>query len=298
MTIPVPETTGSPSKRRSLLLSMLAMGGLMAAFVSLCWIAFGRLVAQKIATELVQPVGLLTLVLATLVLHAIREKDARWATYSSLPLIFLLLTGNGLIANWQLGMLEVEYRSLDPLSAPKLDVLAVLGGGTSSYPNGRPQLNRSGDRIAMAARMFHAGKATQIVCTGSRIESLSTSSTDGADRAEEILLELGVPGESIRQVEGRNTSEEIANLKKFLQDSYQEEEPNTGILTSAWHMRRALALADRHNLSLSPIPANFMTGETGELTWASIVRGSIPNAGALHLNSMVVRERLGALVGR
>ena len=44
--------------------------------------------------------------------------------------------------------------------------IVLMGGGTNVAANRQPQLAAAGDRVAMVARLFHAGKVERIICTG------------------------------------------------------------------------------------------------------------------------------------
>ena len=120
-----------------------------------------------------------------------------------------------------------------PLEAvPNADAIVVLGGGVSSATEAvpYPELFWSADRAIMAVRLFRAGKAPLVVPTGS-----------GAIRAEKPLLEsLGVPSASILcENEAVDTA---TNATKTFALLKQRGCKKVLVVTSAWHMPRAMML--------------------------------------------------------
>ncbi len=73
--------------------------------------------------------------------------------------------------------------------------------------------------------------------------------------ARQVLRELGVPAESIRKIGGRNTFEEMRHLRDLL-----GPEERVGLITSGWHMPRAMRLARAAGLHVEPLPAGFAAG--------------------------------------
>ena len=72
-----------------------------------------------------------------------------------------------------------------------------------------------------------------------------------------------------------------------------------GLLTSAWHLPRAMRLANHNGLKPLPLPADFRTGANVEgFTTGQIVESMIPNGFALEATCLFAKEYLGMLVGR
>lgn len=252
----------------------------------------GKSVLEKLLTDLAMPMGLLWLLLGWVCLQLAMRREAafKWA---ALAWLLCTLAGNGLVADWMLASLEHRYTEVDPLSVQSLDQVVLLGGATSEAPNGQVQINQNGDRVVLAARMYHLGLAGRILCTGARIKGLSDQGTDEGQAARRILIELGVPSDAIEVIGGRNTAEEMRSIKQRV-----GTQP-VGIITSAWHLDRAMRLAQQQGLQAVPLPSNFNSGsDQTPRPWASVLRDCIPNAAALASNSRVVKEHLARLVGR
>ena len=150
-------------------------------------------------------------------------------------LVWLILTlgGNIWVTNQLVGHLEAPWEQVDGIKGEAFDVVVVLGGGTSERGAGRAQLASDGERVITAARMFHAQKTRRILCTGTQRWRAQESDLHFRDEATQILVGLGVPVDQIGQLEGRNTTEEMQNLRSWIE---QQPDPSlrVGILTSAY----------------------------------------------------------------
>ncbi len=265
----------------------------VVVLVSVAWMIGGRTFTEKILTELVSPVGMVWFLLALFWIAAFLQGQL-WTGWQGLG-IWLLLTlgGNYWVANQLIAGLESDFQLMDPFQAEPLERLVLLGGGTSSRVSGAPQLSMSGDRVALAAQLYHAGQVNQIICSGSNSFQPSEDSLHCREEARQILIRLGVPADAIVLIEGANTSEEIANLSKFMAQHAEQSPQRIGILTSAWHLPRAMRSAQRHRLEVTPVPADFRS-EPFRLNPNLIVPG------ATELNSVrsTIKEHLGRLLGR
>ena len=248
-----------------------------------------KLVWQKVLTELVMPVGLCWMGMTALVLAAWVYR-MKWPA-RLLGLFWLAYTflGCALVGDAAISTLEDQFLHLRPLQMERFDTLIVLGGGTTNTKSSRPQLTSGGDRIAVAAQMYHADKVEKIVVTGKNLAAMTgTEITDPADQAESLLISLGVDPNRIQKLGGRNTLEEMGLLAKTLPKG-----DRVGLITSAWHLPRSLRRADSVGLKLIPVPADFATSEMRR----SVIRW-IPTYDGFKNSSVAFREYLGMAVGR
>lgn len=251
----------------------------------------GTTMVEKILTELVMPGGMIWLTLLVLVYFCFLNRQA-WPALVGLGCwVVLTIAGNSFVSNWLISTLEAPYQNTDVFAMAPLDHLVVLGGGTCSRLSGQSQLAQSGDRVALAARLFHAGLARVLICTGS--DSFRTSVDDLHPREEgaEILIGLGVPSQSVLQIAGINTLEEMKNLKTLLANT--PDTGRTGLLTSAFHMSRALRLAHANGLELTPVPANFYSQPNGPSP-----NSIVPGADQIKVTALTLKEYLARLVNR
>jgi uncharacterized SAM-binding protein YcdF (DUF218 family) len=285
----------SASWLRIMLIQMVCV----AAFVSVIGMTLGRDAAEKIGTALVMPGGLVWLSLIALCLQLfLRRRSDPNSPGAFGALVCLLLysvAGSGIISGVLARHLEGPYFEINPLQSPVPDLIVVLGGGGMEGANGRFQGNSSGDRMILAAQLYHQSPETRFLCTGQRIESMTSSAANPAEVSRDVLLRLGVPDSSIELVGGRNTSEEM----KHLAERFAESQQTIGLLTSAWHLPRATRLARRNGLNTLPIPADFRSSPPGTPpTIGQRIEGLIPNGGAFGSNWSFAKEYLGMLIGR
>ena len=199
--------------------------------------------------------------------------------------------GNFMTANELVKSLERPFLGFEPAALKPLDAIVVLGGGTTTNPNAQAQLARSGERVAMAAKLFLAGKTERIICTGTQTYISSGDDLDTSAESKAVLVELAIDPDSIDTIPGANTYQEMQQLKKWL--SQHPEARRIGIITSAWHLKRAMRLANATGIEATPIPADFLTRfPTVSPDWI------IPSSGNLEYSTLAIKEYLAALVGR
>ena len=271
------------------------MGVVTLLLLAAVWLFYDSMAAQKIATSLAMPCGIIwyLLLCSTLVAHSTRIPRLTWI----LVVVWLLFTGlgNAFFAEQLTRSLERRYTEIRPLAQQPFDYVIVLGGGASEGANGRQQGNGSGDRLILAAQLYHADLATTLICTGKRIASMDASSMDASEQSREVLIQLGVPNSAIEICGGRNTSEEM----KTLGERFSNSDRRIGLVTSAWHLPRVMRLAMRNDFSPQPLPADFMNRpESTRRTWGETIQGLIPQAGNFSNVAKVSKEYLATLVGR
>lgn len=285
----------SPSFLKVLIILLFAAG----LFLAVVWICLGRDAAEKIGTALCMPSGFLWLMLTalTIQLWPTRRKSAQnvggmgallcWVVYS--------MGGNGYITDAMALALEAPYIKINPMDEDPVDIVIVLGGGGGLGANGRLQGNGSGDRMILAAQLYHRDPSTKFICTGQRIESMNSTGIDPAETSRDILVRLGVPAASIDTAGGKNTSEEMQNLGL----KFRGSKIRIGLLTSAWHLPRATRLAARSGLTTVPLPADFRSSAQNQSpTAGQRIEAMIPNSAAFGSTWSFTKEYLGMLLGR
>lgn len=284
--------------------AFLVIPSIAALIIATLWATQGRDAAEKVGTALIMPAGLLWLLLMCLAATywPLRLRRSNAASESSSPRSWMLLlcfilysiAGSGLISDALARKLEAPYLSMNPLTMQIPDVVIVLGGGAGAGANDRIQGNMSGDRLILAAQLYHQNQSIKFICTGKRIQSMDTTGVDPGQASRDLLMRLGVPADSIELLGGKNTSEEMKSLAaRFGSDQ------KVGLLTSAWHLPRATRLAERNGLNVVPLPADFRTpaGKEGK-TPGQWVEALIPNGGAMGGIWSFAKEYVGMTIGR
>lgn len=265
------------------LVAGFAAGGALLALVLL----LVDLESQKLALRLLTPLGLAWTVLLGLALHLLLAGRRREGWTALGCWLALGIGGNAWIGSWLLGTLE---RSLPAASGQPWDAVAVLGGGTALDHEGGVQLGASGDRLRVAAAQHRGGTTPLLVTLGSGI----LGSERGRDLAAEtaaVWSAWGVPEQAVLRLPGPvNTSQEVARLAA---EARARGWRRIGLVSSAWHLPRALALARRHGLAADPVPADWR-GRPPPLTPVHLV----PSGQGLHETQLWLNEILGRLAGR
>ena len=246
---------------------------------------------EKTLTALAMPTGLIWLGLIALTWLAWRQKQRAMLISLSVLLTFYTLAGNGELTKLLFVWLERDYAKTNPFEQRPYDTVFVLGGGVDLGANGLPQLETAGDRAALAARLFHTGRAQRLVTTGMPVLGPRGEPRDLAEATAEIWRQWAVPEEDILQLSGRNTREEMAAIRQIVEK--HPEWKRLGIVTSAWHMRRAMRLAKNNDLSLEPLPANFRGTAPRWRVWSPI-----PSGDGFFNCQQACKEILAGLVGK
>jgi uncharacterized SAM-binding protein YcdF (DUF218 family) len=244
------------------------------------------IVVAKLLGSLLYPLSAaLLLLLVAALLHRRRPRLA--ATLGALALAWLWLWSTPWVAERAAGALERAHPPVAVAALPQADAIVLLGGLLEPLPAGAPlpgDLNGSADRAWFAARLWQAGKAPVLVCTGG-LAPLSRAAGPECPAVAALLADLGVPAEAIRIESASRTTRENAQAVRALLPGAQR----LLLVTSARHMPRAL-LAFRQ-LGLEPVPApTDHAAQPGRPFAASALW---PSAGALALSTAVWHEWLG-----
>lgn len=167
--------------------------------------------------------------------------------------------------------------------------ILVLGGGV--YPAMPPEvpaphLTDGVDRVWQAARLFHAGVASRIIASGGRMR-VEGSRQSEAEAMRQILIDLGVPsGAIVLEDASENTIENIAFVRRLVGDE------TVALVTSAYHMPRALRLARTHGLKAAAFPTDWHVDWRRRTPWQSW----LPTLGAARASEVAFLEHAAALL--
>jgi uncharacterized SAM-binding protein YcdF (DUF218 family) len=265
------------------MLAWLAGGGLVLSLVLLL-VDFE---SQKLAARLATPLGLAWLVLFGVGLDLLRQR--RFAIGGLVGGCWLLLTlgGNCWLSAALLGSLE---RAVPAPQAAQWDAVAVLGGGTAIDDAGNTQLGEAGDRLRVAYDQLRAKRTPLLVATGSGLIG-DERSRDLAAETGQMWGQWGVPPPGMLLLSGPvNTSQEIRLLAEQARTRGWRR---IAIVSSGWHLPRALALARKHGLAADGLPAD----QRGRLPPASPIF-LVPHGRGFHETQLWCTEVIGRMVGR
>jgi uncharacterized SAM-binding protein YcdF (DUF218 family) len=169
------------------------------------------------------------------------------------------------------------------------EAIVVLGGSIGpAVPPLRPdpELFDSSDRVWHAARLFHRGLAPRIIVSGGSylVESGQAPPTQTeAVAMRQFLVALGVP-ESAIVMEGKsiNTIENMQETRALVGTA------RVALVTSGFHMPRALRLARKVGLDAEAFPTDWQVLPSTSPWWESLM----PSVGALSASGVAIREYL------
>lgn len=173
------------------------------------------------------------------------------------------------------------------------EAIVVLGGGvTPAVPPfvTEPDLADAADRVWYAAQLYHRGLARRIVVSGGSLVSGTVKlATTEAEAMRRFLIDLGVPSEAIVS-EGRslNTRQNIDNVRQMV------GEARVALVTSAFHMPRALKLARQGNLVVGAFPTDWRLPAAARPSWENWV----PSIAAMAWSGISLREHIALLLDR
>ncbi|SJZ74628.1 Uncharacterized SAM-binding protein YcdF, DUF218 family [Enhydrobacter aerosaccus] len=245
-------------------------------------------IVLKILSELVLPPASLAL---GAILHLLLRL-LRWvrlaAVVLGLAVTQTLVLSFPPVADAMMSRLEERARAAE--QAPPhccFDAIVVLGGGIAPAVLPQrpfPDLNDAADRMWLAARLFRQGVAPRIIVSGGGFMARdSEAAATEASAMRLFLIDLGVPSEAIvSEGQSINTIENLRNVHQMVGDG------RVALVTSAFHMPRALLIAAREKLPVSAFPTDFRALPQTRPFWDNW----IPSVDALSLSTIALREIL------
>lgn len=243
---------------------------------------------SKIFWFLVQPLNLAIFLLAFSLLVV-------WFGWRKLGgftalLSFLILALSAWTSLGALLLNPLEERFQRPTPPDQVAGIIVLGGGFEGAINlarGGYDINSGGDRFLEAAVLARRYPDAKIAVSG----GTGTVVLDGegdADTAPKLFEALGIPASRlILEKESRNTYENVENIRQIVSPG---QDQTWLLVTSAFHMPRAIGLFRKAAFPVLPWPVDYRTsGEEG----IGVMRDN--PADSLQTATMAIREWLGLI---
>jgi uncharacterized SAM-binding protein YcdF (DUF218 family) len=170
-------------------------------------------------------------------------------------------------------MQPLEKRFTVPSILPtNIDGIIILGGGEDlkrSLSWNVAELGTGGDRYIGAADLANLYPHIPVIFTGGS-GSLSLQNTGGEGTlARKLLTSVGIDAKRlIIESKSRNTYENFKYTKPLLPKFYKGEAKGTYFLvTSAFHMSRAVGVARQQNIKVIPYPVDFRSNADDLRGW-------------------------------
>jgi uncharacterized SAM-binding protein YcdF (DUF218 family) len=246
---------------------------------------------EKTLGLLVMPAGLIWLLILALAALCRRRGQRGPAALCLAIAVLYALAGNTYVAGALIATLERRVAPVELAALEPFDAVCVLGGGSALDDTGSPELSSAGDRIFLAARLWHAGKARLLVASGASRDS-DGGIRDGGRESRVLWRAVGVPDRAILAVPEPcwNTRDEIKAYAR-LQARYGWK--RMALVSSAAHLPRAMALASRAGLAFTPLGADRL----GRLP-AFQIQQLVPQGGGFLTTQLACWEYLGRWLGR
>lgn len=227
-------------------------------------------VFKKVITAFILPPGIfVVLLLATAVWFLTkRQVKAMGANLVLAGLIWLASTAP--VANEMFRGLESD---LELPHNPGGDVIILLGGGVY---DGVPDMSGRGTpsdsamhRVVTAARLYRR-LSVPVIVSGGKVFAHTDAEALVLKR---FLEDLGVPSEKIILEQGSRDTIENARYTKPICQAFGFERPL--LVTSAYHMKRAVVSFKKVGMTVMPFPAGFRSLPGRRYGWADILPGSL-----------------------
>jgi uncharacterized SAM-binding protein YcdF (DUF218 family) len=238
-----------------------------------------------VTTLFLSPVLFVLLSAAGILLLALHKRRAAIWVLSATSVVLLALS-TGSARDLLMRPLERRYAPF-PVDPPPVGAIVVLGGGVmdgAPDEGGAAALSQEALKRVVYGLRLYRGLGVPIVVSGGRVWGRGGETE--ADAAAILLARLGVPeGVAIREGESRTTWENAREVAKILAAM---KIARVALVTSAYHMPRAMLAFSRAGISCVAAPTDYRTG-TGRLVAA------LPTFGALGASFTSLREYLGIL---
>lgn len=247
---------------------------------------------KKLVGYCLMPVPLLVFLLVVGAFLIWRKRGGRFGRLLlSTGAVLMLLASNKLVSSWLVHPLEQRYapvpeisRAADlPTNLAACRFVVVLGGGNANTPGAAAltELSTSARaRLTEAVRILRWLPEARLLVSGPASQGMPSHATV----LEKAAISLGIEPSRIERIEhARDTEDEAIAVKRRAQ--------NTPILliTSAWHMPRAMALFQSAGVNTVACPTDYASHSDGQFHGTDLLW----DMESLQRTTVACRERLG-----
>lgn len=226
-----------------------------------------------------------------LLIPAVIASRGKWQRRSgTIGLLLLVLLSLPFFSQFLMHTLERRYPDLLLDEIPSANMLVVLGGALK-VPQGNwfdAELASESQRLLVAHRIYQAGKASEILLIGGNKSSRRDVDAE-AIYSRRLLKQWGIPEDDVQiGTSSSNTEQDIDYFRNALESelNFGNQKPTILVISSAYHLPRAMALTCSINATLIAIPATHYSHGRPSLGGAAW----IPGSGHLKNSTIVIRE--------
>jgi uncharacterized SAM-binding protein YcdF (DUF218 family) len=220
--------------------------------------------ASKIAWFFATPSNLLpSLIALGLVLMLTRLRRTGWAL-ALIGALGLFAGGLGPVANWLIIPLEERFPAFREDGRPVAGIV-VLGGAVDAdeaLARGQLAINEAGERVIALSDLARRYPAAKVVFSGGAA-TLIADEVPEAEGIARFIGELGVARERLTLEDRSRTTRE--NALYFRELVAPQENERWLLVTSAWHMPRAIGCFRRAGFAVTPYPVDYRTRGRGDV---------------------------------
>jgi uncharacterized SAM-binding protein YcdF (DUF218 family) len=246
---------------------------------------------EKTLALLVMPTGLIWLLILAAALLCLRRRQPGSAALCLGIAVLYACAGSPYLGRALMASLERRVAPVSLAALEPFDAVFVLGGGSEEDSAGGPELGPMGDRVFLAARLWHAGKARLLVASGAARDGVS-GIRDAGQETRALWRAVGIPDRAILPVPEPcwNTRDEI---RAYARLQARHGWRRMALVSSASHLPRAMALASRAGLAFTPLGAD----RRGRMP-AFQLHQLIPQGEGFDLTQRACWEYLGRWLGK
>lgn len=231
------------------------------------------------------PPGIFIFLLILYAVYLLKKKNKAYKGVVAFA-IFLYICSISLVGDFAIHVLEARFV---PPSSASGDVIVMLGGGAlldTPGPSGRGNLSgSSANRLLICAELYKR-LHVPIIISGGQVYSFTGNE---AEISKSILINLGVKeSDIIVDNKSLNTEQNTVNTARLLKE---HGFTRSILVTSAFHMQRAVMQFKRNNIKVTPYPCDYKTNIHESVT----IEDFIPKSDAIDNLSTAVKEYIGIL---
>jgi uncharacterized SAM-binding protein YcdF (DUF218 family) len=214
---------------------------------------------QRMVFNLLEPVGLVWAALGLFTLWALSRKRWRLALLPGLLALLMFVIGSTGFSGWLLGRLEKQHLAPPLPELPVADAVVVLGGGfePSRLDAFGLGVTADGDRLFMGLELMRLGRGRALVLGGAEAALPDGQKRVEADMVRKWLEAWQLPQAPVISLGGcDNTREEALKVAQLCRERGWKQ---VVLVTSAYHMPRAVACFKTAGVPVIPVPCDFKT---------------------------------------
>ncbi|MCP4456821.1 MAG: YdcF family protein [Cytophagales bacterium] len=213
----------------------------------------------------------------------ITKNPRRKSRLRIVAVIFILLFSNPWLSHVVIRSMEEEPVQLQKNYRIGIVLSGMLESGITITD--QIHLAQGADRIIEAVRLYNRGAIQNILISGGKADINFPEENEG-EKLVELVRSMGVPDSAIML---ENQSHNTFENAKFTGRLLANDTSDLLLITSAFHMKRALACFTKQNIKVDTYPVDYRA--PSDFRWAHMV----PKSSALENWNMVIKEIVGLI---